>query len=230
MPTTSANQGLILPSLTDAANMVTTMASYNNGVEPRLVLRFLSIADRTARMPIPDDGMIGVMLDTGTPVLGKSGVWTSLVTANVLGWVGQNVQAASITSTNAGGHIETFGAAGDGAVTANLIAGARYAYSYTGSITGTVGDACYIRLRYKQGAVCDATGTQLTGGLRAEYQFASGSIRTVSITGTFVAPASTQYTVAVSIDWYAGGANDISLYATAGVSEPLGVLTCVASP
>jgi hypothetical protein len=140
----------------------------------------------------------------------------------------RQVQTASVISTNAGGHVETFGASA--MITATLISGARYYVHYRGSLTGVVGDACYTRLRYKAGATVNSTGTQLTGGISAEYTGATGSIHSVVLDGEFVAPSSAQYTVGVSIDWYAGGANDISLYAGAGVSEPLLRMCRVALP
>lgn len=52
----TTNQGLELPDGTDNANVVLAMTNYNTGVESRLVQRYLSIADRTARNPTPFEG------------------------------------------------------------------------------------------------------------------------------------------------------------------------------
>lgn len=56
MPTFSPNQGLVLPTDSDLNDVATAMASYNAGVEPRLVMKFLNTTDRSARYPSPTEG------------------------------------------------------------------------------------------------------------------------------------------------------------------------------
>lgn len=56
MPTTTTNQGLILPADSDLNDVATAFASYNAGVERRLVMRFLNATDRSARFPSPVEG------------------------------------------------------------------------------------------------------------------------------------------------------------------------------
>lgn len=56
MPTTTTNQGLILPADPDLNDVATALASYNTGVEPRLVMKFLNATDRSARRPSATEG------------------------------------------------------------------------------------------------------------------------------------------------------------------------------
>jgi hypothetical protein len=65
MPTNTADQGLTLPLQADAANEQTAMASYNTGVEGRLVKRYVDAADRTARNPTPTAGEISYLTTPG---------------------------------------------------------------------------------------------------------------------------------------------------------------------
>lgn len=63
------NQGLILPDGTDNANVPLSVSelvqgtSPTNGLENRLVERYLSIADRTARNPAPVEGEFSYLAD-----------------------------------------------------------------------------------------------------------------------------------------------------------------------
>lgn len=56
MPTTTTNQGLILPADGDLNDVATALAAYNAGVEGRLVMKFLNATDRSARRPSPVEG------------------------------------------------------------------------------------------------------------------------------------------------------------------------------
>jgi len=62
----TTNQGLILPDGTDNANVPLTFTDFVlgvSGMENRLVQRYLSIADRTARNPAPNEGEISYLSD-----------------------------------------------------------------------------------------------------------------------------------------------------------------------
>jgi hypothetical protein len=61
MPTPSPNQGLILPDSLDLNDVPGSFALYNAGVEPRLVLRFLNVTDRSARYPSPAEGALSYL-------------------------------------------------------------------------------------------------------------------------------------------------------------------------
>lgn len=63
----TTNQGLILPDGTDNANVPLTFTDFvttaGSGIENRLVQRYLSIADRTARNPAPNEGELSYLAD-----------------------------------------------------------------------------------------------------------------------------------------------------------------------
>jgi len=63
--TLTTDQGLILPASSDPDNVPTSFASYNTGVESRLVKRYLSAADRTTRNPTPTQGELSYLVSTG---------------------------------------------------------------------------------------------------------------------------------------------------------------------
>lgn len=56
MPTNTPNQGLVLPVDSDLNDVATALASYNAGVENRLVMKFLNATDRSARYPTAVEG------------------------------------------------------------------------------------------------------------------------------------------------------------------------------
>jgi hypothetical protein len=61
--TLSTDQGLVLPTPPDGDNVPLSFAGYNTGVESRLVKRYLSAADRTARNPTPATGELSFRAD-----------------------------------------------------------------------------------------------------------------------------------------------------------------------
>lgn len=63
----TTNQGLILPDGTDNANVPLTFTDFvttaGSGMENRLVQRYLSVADRTARNAAPNEGELSYLSD-----------------------------------------------------------------------------------------------------------------------------------------------------------------------
>lgn len=85
MTTTTPNQGLTLPVVGDLNAVPTHMGFYNDGVENRLVQRFLSAVDRSVRNPTPNEGEISFLRDVdryewhngaGWVTLFAGGAWT----------------------------------------------------------------------------------------------------------------------------------------------------------
>lgn len=87
MPTNTSDQGLIIPVNTDVNNFATgvgsligadptTGVSGTGGVESRLVKRYLSAADRTARNPSPAEGELSFLMDVNTIEVYTGTVWT----------------------------------------------------------------------------------------------------------------------------------------------------------
>lgn len=63
MTTQTTDQGLVLPSAPDGDNVPLSFSSYNAGVESRLVKRYTSTADRTARNATPAEGELSYLID-----------------------------------------------------------------------------------------------------------------------------------------------------------------------
>lgn len=84
MTTLSTDQGLILPAASDADNVPTSFADFSgglsdDGVESRLVKRYLSAADRTVRNPAPNTGEISFRADGPIYEWYTGSAWETLV-------------------------------------------------------------------------------------------------------------------------------------------------------
>ncbi len=76
----TTNQGLELPDGTDNANVPLAMTNYNTGIENRTVQRYLSVADRTARNPVPFEGELSYLGDTDLYYSFRTGLgWVVLI-------------------------------------------------------------------------------------------------------------------------------------------------------
>jgi hypothetical protein len=104
MPTLTTNQGLSLPATTDADNVPVSMTAYNgpNGVESRLVQRFLSIADRTARNPAPAEGELSYLADLNRYENYTGVAWVPIYPATVFAASIASYTTASVVFTTAG--------------------------------------------------------------------------------------------------------------------------------
>lgn len=92
----TTNQGLILPDGTDNANVPLTFTDFvttaGSGMENRLVQRYLSIADRTARNPAPNEGELSYLADVNRYESYTGTSWISLYP--------QHAFAADVTGFN----------------------------------------------------------------------------------------------------------------------------------
>lgn len=78
----SSNQGLILPDGTDNANVPLTFTDFvlgTTGMENRLVQRYLSIADRTARNAAPIEGELSHLADLNRYETYTGSAWIPLI-------------------------------------------------------------------------------------------------------------------------------------------------------
>jgi hypothetical protein len=79
----TTNQGLILPDGTDNANVPLTFTDFvttaGSGMENRLVQRYLSIADRTARNPAPNEGELSYLADLNRYDTYTGSAWVALI-------------------------------------------------------------------------------------------------------------------------------------------------------
>ena len=155
----TTNQGLILPDGTDNANVPLTFTDFvttaGSGVENRLVQRYLSIADRTARNPAPNEGEISYLNDLNVYQTYTGVTWANLVK----GYVGdllRTVDSVVVTTTETVIDFVTFTA----------VAGARYKLSWQGNIRASlVGDIGRILFRWQAGAVLTTAGANFNSVL-----------------------------------------------------------------
>lgn len=77
----TTNQGLDIPDGTNNANVPLSFANYNGGVENRLVERYLSIADRTARNATPFEGELSYLADLNRYEFYNGTAWALLIPA-----------------------------------------------------------------------------------------------------------------------------------------------------
>src|SRR3972149_3313644 len=104
MPTLTTDQGLSLAATTDADNVPVSMTAYNgpNGVESRLVKRYLSVADRTARNPGPTEGELCYLLDLNRYESYTGAAWVPLYPVTTFAASVASYTTASVAYTTAG--------------------------------------------------------------------------------------------------------------------------------
>lgn len=98
----TTNQGLTLPNGTDNANVPLAMTNYNTGVENRLVQRYLSSADRTARNALPFEGELSYLADVDRYDKYTGTAWLPLIPSYASGQDGTLYTSASVAYTTAG--------------------------------------------------------------------------------------------------------------------------------
>lgn len=104
MPTLTTDQGLSLPATTDADNVPVSMTAYNgpNGVESRLVKRYLSIADRTARNAAPAEGELSYLIDLNRYETYTGTAWVPLYPSTAFAALVTSFTTTSVAYTTAG--------------------------------------------------------------------------------------------------------------------------------
>lgn len=75
----TTNQALILPDGTDSANVPLSFTDYNSNLENRLVQRYLSAADRTARNAAPNEGELSYLTDVNLLQKYNGATWESII-------------------------------------------------------------------------------------------------------------------------------------------------------
>lgn len=101
----TTNQGLDIPDGTDNANVPLSFTNYNSGSENRLVQRYLSIADRTARNAAPNEGELSYLADLNRYEWYTGTAWTNLIPASAPVYEGTSFTTASAVYTTAGAPI-----------------------------------------------------------------------------------------------------------------------------
>lgn len=102
----TTNQGLILPDGTDNANVPLTFTDFvttaGSGMENRLVQRYLSIADRTARNAAPNEGELSYLSDLNRYDSYTGTAWIPLYPQTVFSVDDPNFVTSSAVYTTAG--------------------------------------------------------------------------------------------------------------------------------
>jgi hypothetical protein len=98
----TTNQGLDIPDGSDNANVPLSFTNYNGGVEGRLVQRYLSIADRTARNPAPFEGELSYLADLNRYETYTGSAWITLIGAYAYSGDTAGFSTASLIYTTAG--------------------------------------------------------------------------------------------------------------------------------
>lgn len=151
----TTNQGLILPDGTDNANVPLTFTDFvttaGSGMENRLVQRYLSAADRTARNAAPNQGELSYLVSTLGYETFNGTIWISLTK----GFVADSTRVSSSAGFT-GVEIITdqlsFTSAGPGVI---------YKLTFFGFVQSTVAnDLAQVRMRWQTGGTLTTGGTQ----------------------------------------------------------------------
>jgi len=152
----TTNQGLILPDDADNANVPLTFTDFvttaGSGMENRLVQRYLSSVDRTARNAAPNEGELSYLSDSDVYEWYNGTAWVPLSK----GYVGESARIVNSAGFTNATEIIT-----DSITFTSLGPTIRYKLSFYGNCQSTVGnDAVSIRFRYQAGAALTIAGTQ----------------------------------------------------------------------
>lgn len=101
MTTLTPNQGLILPAGSDTNNVPGSFDDYNDGVENRLVQRFLNSADRSVRNAAPSAGELSYLNSTDTLEKFNGTSWTPMP-GQVIRRASRSTSSSTTTTTEIG--------------------------------------------------------------------------------------------------------------------------------
>ena len=149
----TTNQQLILPDGTDNANVPLTFTDFvttaGNGMENRLVQRYLSTADRTARNAAPNEGELSYLSDLDAYFTYNGSAWVPVVKGFVNDLT-RTANSASVTTTETVIDFLTFTA----------LAGARYKLTWNGNLRSSiVNDTGRAIFRWQTGGTLTTAGT-----------------------------------------------------------------------
>jgi hypothetical protein len=190
--TLTTDQGLILPAASDPDNVPTSFTSYNTGVESRLVKRYASSADRTARNPTPVTNEFSILDSTGALERYDGAAW-----GHPFPTLPRGIMADPVTTASAGtatsGTTETRDAVLGNYVFTSEGTARRYRVTYSLGIgTDTVNDLVKINVRDGGGSTPTAASTLLASAqMRLVAVGGAGQVSLV-VTGTFTAAAGTR--------------------------------------
>lgn len=192
MTTTTTDQGLILPASGDQDNVPTSFTSYNTGVESRLVKRYLSSADRTARNPTPATYELSILASTGALEMYDGAAWSHPFPSLPRGIMADPVSTNS-SGTATSGTTETRDAVLGNYVFTSEGTTRRYRVWYNpGLSTDTANDLVRVNIRDGGGSTPTSASTLLaTAQIRLTALGGPGQSSLI-VTGTFTAAAGTR--------------------------------------
>lgn len=192
MTTLTTDQGLILPVPSDSDNVPTSFASYNTGVESRLVKRYLSAADRTTRNPTPETNELSILASTGALERYSGSAWVHPFPTMPLGVMGTPTTTGA-DGTASSGTTETRDAVLGNFVFTSTGTTRRYRAVWTGQVGVSVANDLFALNLRDGGASTPTAGSTLVA--RGQKRFtASGGTgeETMMVSGTFTASAGTR--------------------------------------
>jgi hypothetical protein len=153
----TTNQGLILPDGTDNANVPLTFTDFvttaGSGMENRLVQRYLSAADRTARNGAPNEGELSYLSDSDAYFFYNGTTWIPLAKGFVADTT-RTSSSAGFTNVEIVTDSLTFTSNGPAVI---------YKLSYFGVVQSTVAnDLAQPRFRWQTGGTLTTAGTQFS--------------------------------------------------------------------
>lgn len=192
MTTLTTDQGLILPASSDADNVPTSFTSYNTGVESRLLKRYLSSADRTARNPTPTTNEFSILDSTGALERYTGSAWDHPFPSLPRGIMGTPTTTGS-DGTASSGTTETRDAVLGNFTFTSAGTTRRYRVVWTGQLgTSVSNDLFVVNLRDGGASTPTAASTLIARGQKRFTQSGGTGEETMMVSGTFTASAGTR--------------------------------------
>jgi hypothetical protein len=193
---TTTNQGLIVADPSDVNDVPASFTELlsggvtpSAGLESRLVQRYLSAVDRTARNPTPNEGELSYLADTNIYEFYDGAAWALLVKGYITDST-RVVNSAGVTTT------ETV----IDSVTFTAVAGQRYKLTWNSNIrSSVVNDTGRVIFRWTPGAVASTAGTLFYS---AQFQISAiivGNSHSFCMIDTVTGITAGQTTIGVSI-------------------------------
>lgn len=99
MPVNSANQGIPEQQGADPANLPSAQVSWDGVMENRLVQRYASIADRTARRPAPNENELSTLVDVDRVEVYDSANWISGFSRDLYANIRRNADGTAVNNS-----------------------------------------------------------------------------------------------------------------------------------
>jgi hypothetical protein len=224
--TTTTDQQLTLPSNTDLNDIPTAAANIilglsNNGVESRLVKRYLSVADRAARNPTPNEGEFSYLLDQNELDSYDGAAWQYVWSAHAPRGIIVAPTTSGSNGTATSGGTETLDTV-LGTYSFTAVTGRRYEVHYNNcKINASVADDLY-EFRIRNGGASTPTALSALVAAFAVGVHVNGGTGQVgaNVLGTFV-PGAGVVTLGVFLVRIAGSGVGTPIAPTAGILREL---------